>query len=195
MGKVLICGREMLVKNEVLSLAEYRRYWLDHAKRLKNPGFDEFSSKVLDLKEGKQSAIQWFVTQLDPIIGDDVAICSVPSSSVIKKHPGIVRVGEMLAKKSPGRLDMTQFLVRTRDIPKLTESEVRGMQMHFDSVVTDQRMSVRGKRVLLIDDVTTTGNSMLACREILYKAGAESVCMLALGQAVYEEYEFLEMEA
>ena len=195
MGKVLICGREMLVKNEVLSLGEYHRYWLDHAKRLKNPGFDEFSSKVLDIKEGKPAAIRWFAEQLDPIIGDDVAICAVPSSSVIKKHPGIVSVGEQLALSRPGRFDMTQFLVRIRDIPKLTESEVRGMQMHFDSIVTDQRMRVRGKRVLLLDDVTTTGNSMLACREILYKAGAESVCMLALGQAVYEEYEFLGMEA
>ena len=58
MGKVLICGKEMLVKNEVLSPGEYHRYWLDHAKRLKNPGFDEFSSKVLDIKEGKPAAIR-----------------------------------------------------------------------------------------------------------------------------------------
>ena len=36
--------------------------------------------------------------------------------------------------------------------------------------------------VLLLDDVTTTGNSLIACRDILLKNGADDVIMFALGK-------------
>ncbi len=36
--------------------------------------------------------------------------------------------------------------------------------------------------VILLDDVTTTGNSLIACRDILLKNGADDVIMFALGE-------------
>ena len=41
-----------------------------------------------------------------------------------------------------------------------------------------------GDIILLMDDVTTTGNSLYACREILLQNGAEHVEMFALGKAI-----------
>ncbi len=41
-------------------------------------------------------------------------------------------------------------------------------------------------RVLLIDDVTTSGNSLRACRDILLQNGAKKVYMLALGRTATE---------
>ena len=41
-------------------------------------------------------------------------------------------------------------------------------------------------RVLLIDDVATSGNSLRACRDILLKNGAKKVYMLALGRTAAE---------
>ena len=35
---------------------------------------------------------------------------------------------------------------------------------------------------MLLDDITTTGNSLMACRDILLANGARSVEMLALGR-------------
>lgn len=45
-------------------------------------------------------------------------------------------------------------------------------------------MDISGDVVLLIDDVTTTGNSLYACKEILLQAGADTVEMFALGKAI-----------
>lgn len=47
-----------------------------------------------------------------------------------------------------------------------------------------EEMDVNGDIILLMDDVTTTGNSLYACREILLRNGAEHVEMFALGKAI-----------
>ena len=46
-------------------------------------------------------------------------------------------------------------------------------------------MTVENETVFLLDDVTTTGNSLLACRDILMAKGARAVEMLALGKAIW----------
>ncbi len=43
-------------------------------------------------------------------------------------------------------------------------------------------MSVEGEDVLLLDDITTSGNSLLACRDILIANGAKRVEMLVIGR-------------
>lgn len=54
----------------------------------------------------------------------------------------------------------------------------------MQTISTIQEMSVKGDIILLMDDVTTTGNSLYACREILLQNGAETVEMFALGKAI-----------
>ena len=44
--------------------------------------------------------------------------------------------------------------------------------------------AVAGRRVLVIDDVTTTGSTLRACRDALYSAGASEVGALALLRAL-----------
>ena len=47
---------------DIVVYSNYHKYWLDKERKIKNPLFDVFSSKILDLKEGKLSAINYFVT-------------------------------------------------------------------------------------------------------------------------------------
>lgn len=89
--------------NEIVIYSNYHKYWLDREHGIKNPLFDVFSGKILDLKEGKSGAIKYFYELINP------EIC---------------------------------------------------------------------------DDVTTTGNSLYVCKEILLSRGASKVEMFALGRAI-----------
>lgn len=51
-------------------------------------------------------------------------------------------------------------------------------------VFVNEAWNGTGDIVLLMDDVTTTGNSLYACREILINHGAEQIEMFALGKAI-----------
>lgn len=42
----------------------------------------------------------------------------------------------------------------------------------------------KGDIVFFVDDVTTTGNSLYACKEILKENGTKDVEMFALGKAI-----------
>ena len=42
---------------EIVVYSNYHKYWLDRERKIKNPLFDVFSGKILDLKDKKPSAI------------------------------------------------------------------------------------------------------------------------------------------
>ena len=128
---------------EIVVYSNYHKYWLDRERKIKNPLFDVFSGKILDLKDKKPSAIKYFYNLLDCEICPGVTICVVPSSNAEKRESGIGKLGEMLAAN--GRDNKVYFLM---------------------------------------DDVTTTGNSLYVCKEILLNRGAANVEMFALGKAI-----------
>lgn len=48
----------------------------------------------------------------------------------------------------------------------------------------NKQISVRGARVLLMDDIVTTGATLVACAERLYRAGAVSVCAIVIARVL-----------
>lgn len=60
----------------------------------------------------------------------------------------------------------------------------RSKEVHMKSIGTVEEMDITENIVLLMDDVTTTGNSLYACKEILLMNGAKEVEMFALGKAI-----------
>ena len=83
-----------------------------------------------------------------------------------------------------GRNNKVYFLRRSRSINKLATWGSRDLSVHMQSIDTVEDMDISGDIVLLMDDVTTTGNSLYACREILLNRGAVNVEMFALGKAI-----------
>lgn len=65
---------------------------------------------------------------------------------------------------------------------KLAAGGNRDIKVHLDSIGVNPDMSVADEVVLVVDDVTTSGNSLYACRDILMEHGAKRVALLALGQ-------------
>lgn len=169
--------------NEIVIYSNYHKYWLDREYRIKNPLFDVFSGKILDLKEGKTAAVKYFYNILDEEICHDVTICVVPSSDEEKKNTGMAMLGEMLAKDGR-RINKVYYLQRRHSIEKLATGGNRNKSVHLQSITTVEDLDVRGDVILLMDDVTTTGNSLYACKEILLSKGAKKVEMFALGRAI-----------
>lgn len=60
----------------------------------------------------------------------------------------------------------------------------RDIRVQLDSIGVNPDMTIDGDVVLIVDDVTTSGASLEACKEILLERGAKRVAMLALGQSV-----------
>ena len=56
------------------------------------------------------------------------------------------------------------------------------------AVREDRRIHIAGKKVLLIDDVYTTGATIRACTKALMKAGAASVDVLTFARVVADGF-------
>ncbi len=76
-------------------------------------------------------------------------------------------------------------LVRHKSIAKKATGGDRSIEVDLNSIRVEDADCIKGKRVLLLDDVTTSGNSLLACRRLLLQAGAADVKMVALGRTTH----------
>ena len=179
---MVFCNEEWNNTGDIVVYSNYHKYWLDRERKIKNPLFDVFSGRILDLKNGKESAVEYFFNLIDCEICKDVTICVVPSSNSENIDTGMTKLAEKLAQN--GRKDKVHFLVREKTIDKLATGGNRSWFIHMDSIGTLQDESITGEVVLLMDDVTTTGNSLYACKEILLANGAKNVEMFALGKAI-----------
>lgn len=167
---------------DIVVYSNYHKYWLDKSRNIKNPLFDVYSGRILDLKEGKPKAIRYFYNLLNEEICDGVTICVVPSSDKEKQITGMTQLGEMLAQNN--RINKVYYLRRRESVDKLAMGGKRDRWVHMKSITTLEDMDITGDVVLLMDDVTTTGNSLYTCREILLQNGAGQVEMFALGKAI-----------
>ena len=145
--------------------------------------WDADSIRVLDLKKSKEYALKHYEEHIAKNVNKDYfAVCAIPSHDPEGSDETGIR---LLAKRLAARLgigDGRQFLRRTKLVDKLANGGSRALTVHLDSIKAQHVDQFAGKRLLLLDDVLTSGNSMLACRKILLKAGAAEVVCLALGK-------------
>lgn len=146
----------------------------------KNPNFNEFSKLILDLKERKNFAINSFFEQLNPLLNKGFPIITVPSSNPQNLNTGITQVAILLAQQ--GQIDATSCLQRYKQVEKKSNGGSRDISVDLDSIKVNNQHLVKKQTILLLDDVTTTGNSFRACEQLLIKAGVAKVVKLALAK-------------
>jgi predicted amidophosphoribosyltransferase len=158
---------------------------------------DDFSKRLLAIKyrhdsdpdpqpwkqRNKARALRWLFQQLDPLLSSNIAIAVVPSHDPGAGISGIHQLAQALARQ--GRIDATACLVRFKQIPKLATGGSRSVARHMSSIRVEYAEIIQGREVLLLDDVTTSGNSLVACRQLLLEAGATRVKYMALGRTTH----------
>ena len=87
------------------------------------------------------------------------------------------------AAKLSGQLEL-DALVRVRDTPPQAELNGRQRRDNVRGAFRARGDRVSGRRVLLVDDVLTTGATAEACTRALLDAGASEVVVLTLARAM-----------
>jgi len=157
-----------------------------------NPKFDAFSESILTLKDGPTvdgfgDAFVMFeqiarrgLSETCPDLWRSCAMAVVPSHDPDKKTSGISKLAQSLTDE--GRTDATTVLVRFKKVAKQAVGGTRDINHHIQSIQVDARALPKDRMIVVIDDVTTTGNSLLACRKLLIRAGIRNVLLCSLAK-------------
>jgi len=156
----------------------------------RNPNFDTASGKILDIKYDRDPGYNFF----EPLVVDFVrsiirkrdidGIAMIPSHEKGKYSNSICRLIEA-ASIELGIEDFHLALKRTETIIKSTMGGERSIANHIRTIKPALEL-IRGKNILLMDDVVTTGSSMLASKFILMKSKASSVTCISLARDFME---------
>jgi len=152
----------------------------------KNNGyFNEYSHinshTILELKNKKHDAINFFFQKFRSFLSDeDIVIATVPSSSSANPYSGIRELAKQLVNSYSKFSDGVFCLERFKDSIR----DNRTVENHLQSIKATNSSIIKDKKVVLIDDVLTTGASAQACKRILLEAGAKEIKVIVLGKTI-----------
>jgi predicted amidophosphoribosyltransferase len=160
----------------------------------RNPKFesDVVSRMILDTKKSTNRhfnlSVQFFSKELNQVLPAilnatrQYTAVVVPSSKEGEHSPGLEAILESVTKAHHRLSVEARALNRHETIEKLATGGPREVHVHLDSVNVPDEDHVRGKRILLVDDITTTGHSFEGCKRILESAGARDIICLAIAK-------------
>lgn len=125
--------------------------------------------------------------QVRGILHDRYVITYVPRSRHSRMEYGFDQA-ELLAKALAKELDFAfaSFFKHKGNAKQKTLTALERSSNAAASYVLDgdHAFYARGKRIILLDDVVTTGSSMKSCANLLRRAGAVEVVLLSLARTV-----------
>lgn len=130
---------------------------------------------------------RWLGRAAAPLIADADAVVPVPlhwTRLLSRRANQAAEVARPLARAS-GRAYLPDALIRTRRTPTQGGKSARGRQLNVKSafsVPPGREKDVRGRRILLVDDVLTTGATADACARVLLAAGARGVDLAVIAR-------------
>ncbi len=125
---------------------------------------------------------------LDENMSGDLLI-PVPLSRKRQKHRGYNQ-SQLLAKEISNQLKINcdcRSVVKVLDTPEQAKKVGKERELNVLNAyaVVDQH-NIKGKNIILIDDVLTTGATTSEIAKVLYKAKAKSVCVLTFCSTRYK---------
>ncbi len=145
---------------------------------------------ILDLKHGHKLSIapllaQWMVRSGHKLIEKSDILIPVPLHWTRLLKRGFNQAAVLT--QHIGKKTNTPYLLNTLKRVKRTPSQdglsasARQKNVHHAFIVPNPQ-DIRGKSLLLIDDVMTTGSTLEACAKVLIQSGAKCVRTLTVGR-------------
>ena len=162
-----------------------------------NPNHDENSQKILGVKKSDPRCIQEFIDILTPFVRWGPyppkplfrqepstrpiwRILTVPSHDPERETSGIRKIAFGIA--CAHATDATSCLKRSKKTQPLHKGGERTVESQEASLTIVNDRLISGQHVLLLDDVTTSGSTMRAARNVIERSGALSITAIALGK-------------
>ncbi|WP_353932964.1 phosphoribosyltransferase family protein [Okeanomitos corallinicola TIOX110] len=158
-----------------------------------NEHFNEYSHTILELKNRKHYAINFFLQKFKLFLNNEkIAIATVPPHTSADPSSGIRDLAKQLIKLYPSFSDAVFCLERFKD-----SHRNRTIDNHLSTIKVNKSSAIKDKKVILLDDVLTTGSSIEACKKLLLDAGAKEVKVIVLGKTmrdVEDTHDFIEQK-
>lgn len=138
------------------------------------PGLHRFFAKLLMADPAAQA-----------LIADAAFVLPVPLAAERLRERGFNQSALLAGYLAPGRVSQ-QILWRLRHTAPQAglDRTLRQLNLRYSMAVNpSMSQAIRGSRVLLVDDVMTTGSTLKACTEALLEAGAKEVNCLVFARA------------
>ena len=191
----ILCGNPF-TKREVckyckdykLSLSRIRSlYKFEHPLPLLIHEFKYKNKRKLGEIFGKKMAV---LVRSDPYLKNAELIIPVPLHPSKKRERGYNQ-SEIIALQISQDMGirMLNILKRVKNTRTQTELSVQERRRNVEGafvLLQEFKETIKGKKVLLVDDVITTGATLDACSEVLLKNGAQEVYGVTLGGAYIE---------
>ncbi len=178
--------------DSIIYLVKYHKYWLDKDDGVVNPDFDLNSRLILALKKRAHTkfneAVDYYYALLKEEIikhlldeKEKIYVAIVPSSNRGEYSYGIGLIVKRL-RNDYNIVNSKNPLYRKTNIRKLAHGGSRNISVHLNSISITSKHVSRGAKTILLDDVTTSGGSILACKQLLESAGAGKIISIALAK-------------
>ena len=149
----------------------------------------QYSSLILDFKNGKDRAIRYFSNEIKRFLISrnaleyNLVFATVPSSEKGRAHKGFPALIKELAQHFNIENPKNNILLRTQSKQSAHLGGSRSIEENKRTLsVLMKHKNMQGKKVILLDDITTTGNSLKACVDLIIPTGCEIKFALVLGK-------------
>lgn len=150
--------------------------------------FDDTFQKLIHLLKYKRSLTlaTYFATSLAQIISEDYDLMAAVPLNIIKERERGYNQSNLIAAETARILHISfeaDFLLRSKNTVSQTKLNKQERFKNIHQAFAIKR-DVRGKKVLLVDDVITTGSTLNECARVLKESGADQVGIAALATPV-----------
>lgn len=144
----------------------------------------EHTRLIEALNRGRKWARERFVRWLDPLLAPNISIVIVPSHDAFNTEWPLRALAQSLVAAALERTDATEVLVRHTTIRRIVYGGPSTPELHRETIRVESPNLIANRAVLLLDDITKSGNSLRTCRDLLYESGATVVQAVALARVV-----------